>query len=127
MTLKYIINKSTTRCLYNVNIFKNNLLFGNVNFQIYNTTAYLNNIEVKEKKRGYGSYILINFENYVKYNYNINKIDLLAWQPSNDNNVLNFFEMHGYYHLNPNENPEIYDDSIIIYDLYKLTKKIELK
>ena len=57
MVLSYMVSKFPSKCLYNINLMKNNLPFGNINFQITNSVAYLNNLEVFEKKRGFGSYV----------------------------------------------------------------------
>lgn len=124
MVLSYIVSKLPSKCLYNVDILKNKLQFGNVKFQINKNIVYLNNIEVIQKNKGNGSRILINFENYVKYNYNVNEIHLLAWQKNNNHDVLNFFKKHGYYHTDLEKKNQIYDDSINIYDLHKLIKII---
>ena len=45
MVLSYIVSKLPSKCLYNVDILKNKLQFGNVKFQINKNIVYLNKIE----------------------------------------------------------------------------------
>ena len=125
MVLSYMVSKFPSKCLYNINLMKNNLPFGNINFQITNSVAYLNNLEVFEKKRGFGSYVLNNFETFVKNVHNVKRVNLLAWQPIGCDNVIKFFEKHGYFHIGPTLNTQTYDDSIMIYDLHKMSKLIQ--
>lgn len=125
MVLSYMVSKFPSKCLYNINLMKNNLPFGNINFQITNSVAYLNNLEVFEKKRGFGSYVLNNFETFVKNVHNVKRVNLLAWQPIGCDNVIKFFEKHGYFHIDPTLNTQTYDDSIMIYDLHKMSKLIQ--
>jgi hypothetical protein len=117
MVLSYIVSKLPSKCLYNVDILKNKLQFGNIKFQINKNIVYLNNIEVIQKNKGNGSHILINFENYVKYNYNVNEIHLLAWQKNNNHDVLNFFKKHGYYHTDLEKKIK-YMMILLIYTIY---------
>ena len=125
MVLTYMVSKFPSKCLYNIDLMKNKLPFGNINFQITNSVAYLNNLEVFEKKHGFGSYVLNNFEIFVKNVHNVKRVNLLAWQPSGCDNVIKFFEKHGYFHIDPTLNTQTYDDSIMIYDLHKMAKLIQ--
>ena len=120
----YYIKKIPSLCLYNIQIYKNRYVFGNLNFQIQQTRAILNNIEIDEQRRGYGSYFLKKFESYVQNVHNVNNISLLAWQPYGSDNVVKFFEKHGYKEENSENNRQIYDDSIVIYDLHKMWKSV---
>jgi hypothetical protein len=118
----YHISKCPSKILYNVHVFKMGYSFGKINFQIDKNKAILHNIELKETKKGYGSFLLNNVEKYVKKEYNVDEIHLLAWEPSCGDNVINFFRKNGY--VNINHSSQIYDDSITIFDLYKMWKKI---
>ena len=125
MVLSYMVSKFPSKCLYNINLMKNNLPFGNINFQITNSVAFLNNLEVYEQNCGFGSYVLNNFETFVKNVHNVEKVKLLAWQPIGYDNVIKFFEKHGYFQVDPTLNTQTYDDSIMIYDLHKMSKLIQ--
>ena len=119
-----------TRKLYNVNIYVYKNKLANVNFNIYNDNnkniATINNLEVYDlyKRQGYGSKILNNVENYIKYKHNVENVNLLAWQQQGNSNICEFFEKNGYNYCEQNENIPIYDDSIHIYDLYKMNKNL---
>ncbi len=125
MVLSYMVSKFPSKCLYNINLMKNNLPFGNINFQITNSVAFLNNLEVYEQNCGFGSYVLNNFETFVKNVHNVEKVKLLAWQPIGYDNVIKFFEKHGYFQVDPTLKTQTYDDSIMIYDLHKMSKLIQ--
>lgn len=124
MRLSYVVSKIPSKCLYNVNLLKNNLPFGNINFNISNNIAYLNNLEVFEHRKGFGSYVLNTFESYIKNFYNIERINLLAWQSHGLNDSISFFKKQGYFITDPSEKIQTYDDGIIIYDLHKMSKII---
>ena len=108
--------------LYNINVYNNNNKIANYNFMVSDKKAVINNIQVYKKNRGIGSSILHNIETYVKDTYDVNKISLLAWQNSENDKVVDFYKKNGY--TMTGENSKIYDDSVIIYDLYKFEKKI---
>lgn len=114
--------KDSTKMLYNINVYNNNNKIANYNFMISDKKAVINNIQVYEKNRGIGSSILHNIETYVKETYDVNKISLLAWQNSENDKVVEFYKKNGYRMTG--ENSQIYDDSVIIYDLYKFEKTI---
>ena len=59
---------------------------------------------------------------YVKDTYDVNNISLLAWQNSENEKEIDFYKKNGYKLTG--ENSQIYDDSVIIYDLYKFEKNI---
>tara|TARA_B100001093_G_C26237499_1_gene762888 strand:- start:117 stop:485 length:369 start_codon:yes stop_codon:yes gene_type:complete len=114
--------KDSTRMLYNINLYNKNNKIANYNFMVSDKKAVINNIQVYEKNRGIGSSILHNIETYVKDTYDVNNISLLAWQNSENDNVVEFYKKNGYKMTG--ENSQIYDDSVIIYDLYKFEKNI---
>lgn len=121
----YFINKYVSMNTYNIKLYKNNNNIGSSIFSLNNKTATINNIEIDKKYRNlnYGSMLLYNIENNIKYIHNINKIILLAWQPSGSTNVIDFFKKNQYIH-NYNDKINTYDDSVVIYDLYHFMKKI---
>ena len=109
--------------LYNINVYNNNNnKIANYNFMVSDKKAVINNIQVYKKNKGIGSSILHNIETYVKDTYDVNKISLLAWQNSENDKVVDFYKKNGY--IMTGENSQIYDDSVIIYDLYKFEKNI---
>ena len=114
--------KDSTRMLYNIDLYNKNNKIANYNFMVSDKKAVINNIQVHEKNRGIGSSILHNIETYVKDTYDVNKISLLAWQNSENDKVVEFYKKNGY--IMTGENSQIYDDSVIIYDLYKFEKNI---
>lgn len=122
MTIIKKIVKDSCKNLYNINLYKNKTKIANYNFIINGKHATINNLEVEIKNKGVGTNILSNIENYVKNMYDVDKVNLLAWQDSSEENVINFFQKNGYKIINKNENG--YDDSIIIYDLYHFEKYI---
>jgi len=114
--------KDSTRMLYNINLYNRNNKIANYNFMVSDKKAVINNIQVHEKNRGIGSSILHNIETYVKDTYDVNKISLLAWQNNENEKVIDFYKKNGYRMTG--ENSQIYDESVIIYDLYKFEKNI---
>ena len=121
VTIKKIV-KDSCKNLYNINLYKNKTKIANYNFIVNDKSVTINNLEVKIKNKGIGSTILNNIEKYTKNIYNVNKVNLLAWQDSSNDNVINFFMKNGYKIIEKNENG--YDDSVIIYDLYNFEKDI---
>ena len=122
--LTYHIKKIPSRCLYNIQICRKGLPFGNMNFHIDGTKAFLNNLEVVEKNKGYGTFCLNLFQSYVHEYYDVNNVNLLAWQPSGCNNIVNFFTKNGFTEVDNTGKPQTYDDSYMIYDLHAFTKDI---
>lgn len=117
----YHISRLPSKTLYKINMYKCGKSLGNMNFQIENNIAVLNNLEVNIKNTGYGSHFLNIFEKYVKYKYNVYEVHLLAWQPYSGENVINFFQKNGYYNL---AYKGVYDDSVTMFDLFKMRKYI---
>jgi hypothetical protein len=66
---------------------------------------------------------LNNLEKYVKYKYDVNYINLLAWQELGSTNIVDFFKKNGYIE-NKQDEISTYDDYSKIYDLYPFYKKI---
>ena len=62
------------------------------------------------------------FSNLRVKKYDANNVSLLAWQNNENEKVIDFYKKNGY--IMTGENSQIYDDSIIIYDLYKFEKNI---
>ena len=122
MTIIKKIVKDSCKNLYNINLYKNKTKIANYNFIVNDKSVTINNLEVEIKNKGVGTNILSNIEKYVKNMYDVDKVNLLAWQDSSEENVINFFQKNGYKIINKNENG--YDDSIIIYDLYHFEKYI---
>lgn len=114
--------KCSTKMLYDIKLYNNNHKLANYNFIVSDKKAVINNIQVHKKNMGIGSYILKNIENHVKEKHNVNNISLLAWQNSENEKVVDFYKKNGY--IMSDEKSQIYDDSIIIYDLYKFEKNI---
>jgi len=125
MNSLYFIYKYISKHTYNINLYKNNLNIGVSSFSLHNNFATINNIEIKSKYRNhnYGSMLLNNMEHNIKKIPNIKKIKLLAWQPSDSTNVIDFFKKNQYININNDYDDIItYDNSEIIYDLHKFYK-----
>ena len=119
--------KYISKHTYNINLYKNNLIIGELSFSLHNNLAIINNIEINSKYRNnnYGSMLLHNIEHNIKNIPNIKKITLLAWQPSGSTNVIDFFIKNQYININNHNNDNdiiTYDNSEILYDLHKFNK-----
>jgi len=124
MSIKYYITKMTSRCLYNVSAYKNGKELAKYNFIIDNKTAIINNIHIHESYRGhgYGTSILNDIETYAKKVYDVNRVSMLAWQPSDGNDVRDFYYKNGYIEQ---KSVGIYDDYVTVYDLYPFVKCVK--
>ena len=127
MTLTYNIKciPVLSKTLYTIKIKNYKDSLAKVNFIICNRNTTINNLEVNEiyQRQGYGSLILNNLEKYVKYKYDVNYINLLAWQELGSTNIVDFFKKNGYIE-NKQDEISTYDDYSKIYDLYPFYKKI---
>lgn len=102
----------------------NNIDIGHVILKkALNNSIYLENIFVKEKFRNknFGSLILGGVEKYCK-SLNINKISLVAWNPTNTTNNVTDFYLKNNYTINDEFKPTIYDNGDIIYDIIPMEK-----
>ena len=79
---------------------RNNLKkVGSVNLGFHKKTGYIINLEIEKSQRGkgYGTELLKLSENMLKNNYNVNKINLCAWNSIYDSSSnLDFFKKNGY-------------------------------
>ena len=74
--------KYISKHTYNINLYKNNLIIGELSFSLHNNLAIINNIEINSKYRNnnYGSMLLHNIEHNIrllkieKINFSIVKI-----------------------------------------------------
>lgn len=107
-----------------INLFKNDLEICTSTISINNDFTTINNLNVHNKfrKYGFGSFMLKNIEELSVNHYNINKINLLAWQPYGSTNIIDFFIKNNYTLVN--NDIQIYDDYVNIYELYKFEKKL---
>lgn len=121
--IKCIPILSKTLYTIKINNYKDSL--AKVNFIVCNKNATINNLEVNEiyKRQGHGSEILNNLEKYVKYKYDVNNINLLAWQELGCTSIVDFFKKNEYIE-NKQHEISTYDDYSKIYDLYPFYKKI---
>lgn len=121
--MKYFhkIFKHPIKKLYHVEMYQPKKSLAHFNFSVDKKNATLNNIEVYHKNQGIGSIVLKDMEEYVLKMYGVHKINVCAWQKSGNNEVLYFFKKNGYSLVD--EKSDTYDDSMFIYDLYRLEKK----
>ena len=124
MNFKSYVSKYPNKLLYNVQFYKNkNCFVGNINFSVINQTTIINNISIANqfKGLGYGSFLLKKCEKYTLQNYNIKKMEALAWQPFLGSSVVNFYIKNGFN--KKSNNYKFYDDSTILYHLIPMEKK----
>jgi len=142
--MKYFTYKYLNNNVQKIKLFKNKLKIGTSTFSISNNFITINNIFIHNefRRHGYGSFMLNHIEdlsmNYNKdlssnynedlpmNNYKIEKISLLAWQPYDSTNVLDFFKKNNYTLNNENE-IKLYDDYDTIYELHNFEKNISFR
>jgi hypothetical protein len=117
--LRYKNLNLNTKLIY---LYKKDLKIGTSTISVSNDFITINNIHVHNKFRnyGFGSFMLKKIENLSINTYNVNKINLLAWQPYGSTNVIDFFKKNNY--IIENNDIQLYDDYINIYELYKFEK-----
>lgn len=123
MTIR-ILSSKTNSFLHQFQFFKDSKHIGHCRTVIDKQGAILSDLEIYDqyKKQGFGSHFLKHTEQKLKSEFNIKEISLLAWQPCGGFEVVDFFKKNGY---TPFYNDiASYDDSITIYDLHRLHKKL---
>ena len=150
--MKYFTYKYLNNNVQKIKLFKNKFKIGTSTFSISNDFITINNIFIHNqfRRHGYGSFILNHIEDLSMNhnedlsmnhnedlsmnriedlsinNYKIEKINLLAWQPSGSTNVLDFFERNNYT-LNNENGIKLYDDYDTIYELHNFEKNISFR
>ena len=137
MIIKNVISNTSKYKIINFSLFNNNLNIGTsrVMVDIINrndvASATINtfNINKKYQKIGHGSTFLQGIETSIKFDYNVNRINLVAWQQMGNDNVMKFYKMNGYIESPPstnvyNNHNNVYDDYEKIYNLIKFYKTI---
>ena len=151
MIITNIISNTSKYKLLNFSLFNNNLIIGTsrVMVDIMNSnevvSATINNFNINNKyhKMGHGSTFLQGIETSIKLDYNVNRINLVAWQQMGNDNVMKFYKKNGYVeselsnnvcddYNNIHENDEnmynnhnnVYDDYEKIYNLIQFDKTI---
>ena len=122
--MKYFhkIFKHPMKKLYHVEMYQINKPLAHFNFNVEKKNATLNNIVVFDKNKGIGSIVLQDMEEYVLKMYGVHKINVCAWQKMGNTDVLDFYKKNGY--IFSDNKITTYDDSIYIYDLYRLEKNL---
>ena len=137
MIIKNVISNTSKYKIINFSLFNNNLNIGTsrVIVDIINrndvASATINtfNINKKYQKIGHGSTFLQGIETSIKFDYNVNRLNLVAWQQMGNDNVMKFYKMNGYIESPPstnvyNNHNNVYDDYEKIYNLIKFYKTI---
>jgi len=137
MIIKNVISNTSKYKIINFSLFNNNLNIGTsrVMVDIINrndvASATINtfNINKKYQKIGHGSTFLQGIETSIKFDYNVNRLNLVAWQQMGNDNVMKFYKMNGYIESPPstnvyNNHNNVYDDYEKIYNLIKFYKTI---
>ena len=111
---KYIsLIKNNDSLLYNV---------GTSQVLISDKHATLSNISIIPyyQNCGFGSSLLTETEAYIQEQFNVSRMNLLAFQPIGSTNILDFYYKHGY--VNSDSDIGTYDNQSQIYDLVRLHK-----
>ena len=151
MIIQNVISNTSKYKIINFSLFNNNLNIGTsrVMVDIMNSNevvyATINNFNINKKyhKMGHGSTFLQGIETSIKFDYNVNRINLVAWQQMGNDNVMKFYKMNGYIESTPstnvcddynniydsdenmyNNHNNVYDDYEKIYNLIKFDKTI---
>ena len=106
-----------------INLIKHNKTIGSSKYFITNNTALLSSINIYDnyKYKGYGNRLMYYAETFLMQNYNINRINTLAWQPSCSTDIVDFYTKNGFI-TNPNSIIQTYDDSVTQFDLFHMHK-----
>lgn len=126
MTIRYFVSRLPSRCSYHVRTLLNNDYLSTIQFCVHGMQTTINNIEIAKPYRGqgWGKRTIIGIEDYVKRNYKVDEIHLLAWQPSGGTEVIDFYKKLGYKEGDSVYGINKFDDSVVIYDLYPFSKKL---
>ena len=119
-----ILSSKTNSFLHQFQFFKGSLHIGHCITTINNGVAVLSDLKIYDqyKKQGFGTHFLQGSEDKLKANFGVQVVSLLAWQPTGGSEVVDFFKKNGYEPLFKGLGS--YDDSVTIYDLHRLRKKI---
>jgi len=123
MTIR-ILSSKTHSFLHQFQFFKNFKHIGHCRTVVNNGVAVLSDLEIYDqyKKQGLGTHFLQRSEDKLKARFGVQVVSLLAWQPTGGSEVVDFFKKNGYEPLIKDVGS--YDDSVTIYDLHRLCKKI---
>ena len=151
MIIKNVISNTSKYKLINFSLFNNNINVGTSGLMvdIINrndvASATINNFNIHSKyqKMGHGSTFLKGIETSIKFDYNVNRINLLVWQQLGKDDVINFYKKNGYVESAPstnvlndynniydsdeniyNNHNNVYDDYEKIYNLIQFDKTI---
>ena len=95
---------------------------GSVSLTKNKGTGIVNNILVYPhlRKQGYGSKLLRESELFLKNEYQVNKVSLVAWQKEFDP-LTDFYKKNGY---NVNNESFFYDDGVMEHELTPMSKDV---
>lgn len=151
MIIKNVISTTSKYKLINFSLFNNNINVGTSRLIVdiinrnegVSATITNFNINKKYQKMGHGSTFLQGIETSIKFDYNVNRINLVAWQQMGNDNVIKFYKKNGYIESVPSTNTwvdynniydsdenmynnhnNVYDDYEKIYNLIKFDKTI---
>ena len=122
MIIQNVISNTSKYKIINFSLFNNNLNIGTsrVIVDIINrndvASATINtfNINKKYQKIGHGSTFLQGIETSIKFDYNVNRIILVAWKQIGNDNMMNFYKKNCYIKSTPFIN--VCDDYNNIYE-----------
>ena len=122
MIIKNVISNTSKYKLINFSLFINSINVGTsgVMVDIINrndgVSATINNFNINKKyhKMGHGSTFLQGIETSIKFDYNVNRINLVAWQQMGNDNVIKIYKKNGYVESDPSTN--VFNDYNNIYD-----------
>ena len=119
-----ILSSKNNSFVHQFQLFKGSIHIGHCRTVVNNGVAVLSDLEIYDqyKKQGLGTHFLQRSEDKLKARFGVQVVSLLAWQPTGGSEVVDFFKKNGYEPLIKDVGS--YDDSVTIYDLHRLCKKI---
>ena len=119
-----ILSSKNNSFVHQFQLFKGSIHIGHCRTIIDKQGAVLSDLEIYDqyKNQGFGTHLLHGTEHKLKTKFGVQDVSLLAWQPTGGFEVVDFFKKNGYDPLLKEVGS--YDDSVTIYDLHRLRKKI---
>ena len=120
MFIRHNISPNTLK----IKLFENKIKIGQILASV-DKDAYINMLSVDDgyKNKGNGRRLLSEMERILKKEYNVCKINLLAWQKQGEC-LVDFYKKNQYFIKEPNKKIATRDDGEYIYELIPMCKYI---
>ena len=120
MFIRHNISPNTLK----IKLFENKIKIGQILASV-DKDAYINMLSVDDgyKNKGNGRRLLSEMERILKKEYNVCKINLLAWQKQREC-LVDFYKKNQYFIKEPNKKIATRDDGEYIYELIPMCKYI---